>query len=139
MLAEKFLEEFRSSLHVKTASIEAEALKALCVYDWPGNIRELRNVIERSLVLHGDQEVLTLDLLPNEFHRNKHFRPKHTIEFEENLSKSVDQIERELVIEALRICGSVQTKAAEKLGTTRRILKYKMDKLNITLPLDDPE
>ncbi len=139
IFAEHFLKGFRNSMHVKTSSIHPEALKALCVYDWPGNIRELRNVIERSLVLHGDHEELSVDLLPNEFHRNKHFRPKHTIELEENLSKSVDQIERELVMEALRSCGGVQTKAAEKLGTTRRILKYKMDKLNITLPLDDPK
>lgn len=139
VLAEHFLKGFRHSMHVKPKSIHAEALKSLCVYDWPGNIRELRNVIERCLVLHGDHEEITLDLLPNEFHRNKNLRPKKTIQLEENLAKSVDQIERELLIEALRSCGGVQTKAAEKLGTTRRILKYKMDKLNITLPLDENE
>ncbi len=139
VLADHFLKMFKTSLNVQTESISSEALKALCTYDWPGNIRELKNVIERSLVLHGEEAQLGLAQLPNEFQRNPHFRPKSTIHLEENLSASVDHVERELLIEALRSCGGVQTKAAELLGTTRRILKYKMDKLNITLPLDDPK
>lgn len=138
VLAEHFLETFRKTLQVKTSTIGTEALKALCVYDWPGNIRELKNVIERSLVLHGDHPTLTLDLLPDEFHRGKYNRNHETKRLEEDLSTSVDQVERELLIEALRSCGGVQTKAAKKLGTTRRILKYKMDKLKITWPLNTP-
>lgn len=139
VLAEHFLEMFKRSMQFATKEITPEALKALCVYDWPGNIRELKNVIERSLVLHGDHEKLDLDLLPNEFHGEQGRSSKTKLTLEENLSSSVDLIERQLLIDALRTCGGIQTKAAEALGTTRRILKYKMDKLHITLPLDDPE
>lgn len=59
------------------------------------------------------------------------------IALQDNLSTSVDQVERQLPLEALRTCGGVQTKAAELLGTTRRVLKYKRDKLNIQLPLNE--
>lgn len=139
LLAEHFLNVFRTSLQVETESISSEALKALCVYDWPGNIRELKNVIERCLVLHGDEKVIGLPQLPSEFQDRPYDRPRATRLLKANLSASVDQVERELLIDALRSCGGVQTKAAELLGTTRRILKYKMDKLNITLPLDAPQ
>jgi DNA-binding NtrC family response regulator len=136
LLVEFFLNHFQERLHTEAVSFTPEAMRALCDYPWPGNIRELRNIIERSMVLHSDLPVLDLDFLPVEFQSPARHPSSHLGLLKEGLSTSVDQVERQLVLEALHACGGVQTKAAEMLGTTRRILKYKMDKLNIQLPLE---
>lgn len=137
LLVNFFATHFQKRLHTEAVSFTPEAMHALCDYSWPGNIRELRNIIERSMVLHGDQSVLDVEVLPLEFQSSTPNASSHLVELKDNLSASVDQVERQLVIEALRSCGGVQTKAAEMLGTTRRVLKYKMDKLNIRLPLEE--
>ncbi|MEX2606908.1 MAG: sigma-54 dependent transcriptional regulator [Kiritimatiellia bacterium] len=138
LLVKFFVSHFQERLHTEAHSFTPEAMQALCDYSWPGNIRELRNIIERGMVLHGDQPVLDVDVLPIEFHTSPPHSSTRLGTLQENLSASVDQVEHQLVLEALRSCGGVQTKAAEMLGTTRRVLKYKMDKLNIQLPLEDP-
>ncbi len=135
-LATYFLDQFSKNLNAHTREFEPDALEALQTYDWPGNIRELRNVIERSVVLHGHHMRLPRHLLPNEFQDPEHLQTLSPHTLKENLSASVEQVERELLVEALRACDGVQTRAAKMLGTTRRILKYKMDKHNITLPLE---
>lgn len=135
LLVNFFLNHFQQRLRSEAVSFTPAAMKALCDYSWPGNIRELRNIIERSMVLHGDRPVLDVDLLPAEFQPESQHTSTQLGKLQDNLSASVDQVERQLVLEALRACGGVQTKAAEMLGTTRRVLKYKMDKLNIQLPL----
>jgi len=139
LLATHFLEQFRTNLNAHTREFEPEALEALQTYEWPGNIRELRNVIERSVVLHGHHARLPRHLLPNEFQDPSSPQVISPNTLKENLSASVEQVERELLIEALRACDGVQTRAAKMLGTTRRILKYKMDKHQITLPLEEED
>jgi two-component system response regulator AtoC len=57
-----------------------------------------------------------------------------TLEKPINLEKAVGEFERSLIIQALEKCDGVQTRAAQHLGTTRRILRYRMDKLGIQLP-----
>lgn len=134
-----YLEQFRANLNADVTEIEPDALEALQAYPWPGNIRELRNVIERSVVLHGHHPSLPRHLLPHEFQDPAQIPTLSTQALTENLSQSVEQVERELLIEALRACDGVQTRAAKMLGTTRRILKYKMDKHHISLPLEEEE
>lgn len=136
LLADFFLSFFRSNLNARVREFSEPAMRALTEYEWPGNIRELRNVIERTVVLHGDQEILKQEILPGEFQKHSLQPSLSPDTLRDNLSASVDQIERQLLIDALRASDGVQTRAAELLGTTRRILKYKMDKLDITLPLD---
>ncbi len=53
-----------------------------------------------------------------------------------NLEKAVGEFERNLIVEALKKCNGIQTRAAKQLGTTRRILRYRMDKLGIDIPRD---
>lgn len=130
-LAEFLLSFFRADLNVGTGGFSPRAMEALKRYDWPGNLRELRNVVERTLVLHGDETILGPELLPDEFLAGEAEGSP------DKLSASVEQVERQLLIDALRKSGGVQTRAAERLGTTRRILKYKMDKHRITLPLEE--
>ena len=81
------------------------------------------------MVLHKQSETIKSDFLPEEFHSRTTIAPppqKAT-----SLADAVDAYERQIVENALREADGVQTRAAEILGTTRRILKYRMEKLNI--------
>ncbi len=138
LLARYYLMYFKQSMNISTEDLEPETISLLEQYDWPGNIRELRNIIERILVLHGNQKTLSPEALPGEFHRygpitggDVTVQTQPPVSGDQSLADAVNSYERELVLDALRRAGGVQTRAARLLGTTRRILKYKMDKLNI--------
>jgi DNA-binding NtrC family response regulator len=143
LLIEHFLAQLAPALHAVTRRVDPEALRRLCAYDWPGNVRELRNVVERALVLHGHEPVLRADVLPEEFQppgAPAADRAPGVLAAdstpgapaaEHTLDAAVAACERRLIEEALRQAQGVQTRAADLLGTTRRILKYKMEKLGI--------
>lgn len=145
LLVKIFINMFRRDFGCKTHDIEPDAMALLESYHWPGNIRELRNVIERIMTLYGEKEIIAPEYLPREI-SGSHVslqiatgraevtvdtgRP--TLGLEESLDDAVARVERELILQALEQSNGVQAKAAELLKTTRRILKYKMDKLGIT-------
>jgi len=120
-------------LGVAEKSFSSEALDCLMTYRWPGNVRELENVIERALVLSQASTMTPADLPQYVANGNgePHATPQPVIRGEKRLSEAVDQFEQELIRNALVEADYNQTRAAELLGTTRRILKYKMDKLGI--------
>jgi DNA-binding NtrC family response regulator len=143
-LVEHFLAQLAPTLHAVTRSVDPAALARLCAYDWPGNVRELRNVVERALVLHGREPVLTAAALPEEFQSALPAAVAAPLVTTGagTLDAAVAACERRLIEGALCQAAGVQTRAAEILGTTRRILKYKMEKLGIgdgaTLPSQPP-
>ncbi|HMP90106.1 MAG TPA: sigma-54 dependent transcriptional regulator [Kiritimatiellia bacterium] len=145
LLAMYFLQAFRQSMNSVVEDFAPESLGMLSAYQWPGNVRELRNIIERALVLHGNRRLLPPEALPAEFQTKRPVimaPPKAdagevNLQEVKSLSEAVSDFERKLVEQALHAAGGIQTRAAEILGTTRRILKYRMDKLNIRS--DDPE
>jgi len=118
----------------KTFSPEATDL--LLRWHWPGNVRELENLVERLLVL-SEGPVIGVQDLP-EAMRGSPATPgsiKHEVlTRQRSLGSAVDAFEREIIVEALVRTDFNQTRAAELLGTTRRILKYRMDKLGIDAP-----
>ena len=127
---------FRRDFGCRTHDISPEAMALLQSYHWPGNIRELRNVIERIMTLYGEKEVIVPEYLPHEISGSRAeaiVDATHLVlGAEESLDDAVARVERELILQALDQSNGVQAKAAELLKTTRRILKYKMDKLGIT-------
>ncbi|MCX7591104.1 MAG: sigma 54-interacting transcriptional regulator, partial [Kiritimatiellae bacterium] len=129
LLADYFLRQLRIARNAQTEGFAPETLDILVRYSWPGNIRELRNVVERMLVLHGRKRLLTPDCLPEEIRKPEPSGVPHVGRV--NLEEAVNTYERRLIEEALRAANGVQTRAAELLGTTRRILRYRMQKLNI--------
>jgi DNA-binding NtrC family response regulator len=117
-------------------AVRPEAVDALLRYPWPGNVRELENLIERVLVL-SEGPVITLEDLPDQMKRTEaspgNLR-EQVLSGRKSLGDAVDEFEREIIAEALQQMEFNQTRAAEMLGTTRRILKYRMDKLGIESP-----
>ncbi|MFT5124376.1 MAG: two-component system response regulator AtoC [Kiritimatiellia bacterium] len=136
LLAKSFIEMFRVTMDVMSEAFDEQAEALMLNYPWPGNVRELKNIVERMLVLHGDQKIIRAEYLPAEFHTGqpRSVMPEVQIDEELTLEDAVNTYERQLVEKALEASGGVQTKAAEMLGTTRRILKYRMEKLNIEAP-----
>src|SRR5581483_9659418 len=115
-----------------------EAVEALLRYGWPGNVRELENLIERLLVL-SEGAVIDVGDLPEQVRRTDQ-EPgnikEQVLEGRKSLGTAVDEFEREIIEEALRQTDFNQTRAAEMLGTTRRILKNPMNKPAIAGPND---
>jgi len=133
-LAAYFLGLFGRSLDSSLDEFSPEAMELFCRYAWPGNIRELRNIIERMVVLHRRERVILPDHLPDEFREEP--SPDAGLDVAGSLQDAVNAFERRMIEKALLDTGGVQTRAAEKLGTTRRILRYRMEKLDINVGND---
>ncbi|HMP75867.1 MAG TPA: sigma-54 dependent transcriptional regulator [Kiritimatiellia bacterium] len=132
LLTEYFLQYFKQTMKVQTAEFAPGLIDRLLGYGWPGNVRELRNLVERMLVLHGREAILKPEHLPRDFQGEATAATPPVRLNGFSLEEMVNAYERDLVMQAMREANGVQTRAAELLGTTRRILKYRMDKLNIT-------
>ncbi|MBN8549175.1 MAG: sigma-54-dependent Fis family transcriptional regulator [Deltaproteobacteria bacterium] len=136
-LVQHFIAKFSPVYGGKKIELSADAMSVLVQYDWPGNVRELENVMESLMALCQHEQITEADL-PRKLKSKASsdgFRPAvfdESIKFEE----AEKMFESEMIIKALRKTNYVQTRAAELLGISRRILKYKMDKLGIS---DKPE
>ena len=130
LLAQHFLKQLKINLKVVAEGFDPQALEAMCAYSWPGNVRELRNVVEHMLVLHGHHRLIPTEALPVEI-RGAPPAPEKEAPRNLTLRETLETHERQLIVDALLQAGGVQTKAAEMLGTTRRILGYRMGKLGI--------
>jgi two-component system response regulator AtoC len=129
LLADYFLERSaaRNSLPVKTLS--DDALRSLLNYKFPGNVRELENLIERAVVNTGPAvELLTAnDLFTNAEHSYESIHSFLDLPFKE----AVSALERELISRALRDANDNRTEAARRLGINRRLLYSKMEEHGI--------
>ena len=133
ILVRHFLTAKSSELGLPEKPFSSDALDLLLQYAWPGNVRELENVIERTLVLSEGPIMQPSDLPQYVVSGNTQSHPlrQSVLRGEIRLAEAVDKFEVELIRAALGQTGNNQTRAAELLGTTRRILKYKMDKLGL--------
>jgi two-component system response regulator PilR (NtrC family) len=113
------------------ASFAPEALRQLAAYDFPGNVRELENVVERALALCQDGRITPddLQLTPVQLAQGEG-KAADTGKFP--LTDYLDRIEREAILEALHQTHFNRTAAAKILGVTFRALRYRMERLSIT-------
>jgi DNA-binding NtrC family response regulator len=140
-LIRHFVDMKVKALGLTPRELAPETVERLLVYRWPGNVRELENVIERLLVLGPSDGAIGPEYLPQEVLEGltpvaSHVRDE-VLSGHKSLSDAVDEFERDLIGEALTRTHFNQTRAASVLGTTRRILKYRMDKLGIGDGEDD--
>jgi transcriptional regulator with PAS, ATPase and Fis domain len=121
-----FLKKFSAKYHKKITNISPEVIGAFSNYDWPGDIRELENVLER-MVLMSETNTLSLDQLPSEI---RGATTNVTGPSASTLKKRVDTIsqmtEKQMIIDALNKTNQNRTKAAKILGISRRTLQNKI-------------
>jgi len=125
MLADYFLMKFSTEYNKNINRISTEAIDMLVSYHWPGNVRELENCIQRAAIISSEDVIRSCHLPPS----LQMARP--TDNGNETLEDKVDQYVKELIIDNLKMTHGNITKAAERLGTTKRILNYKIKRLNI--------
>lgn len=128
-LARKFIEEFTAAADRSISGLTGDALEALEKYDWPGNVRQLRNVIERMVVL-STGSTLTIDDVPQEIKspRAAARAEEKTLPApgEERSAISLAAVEKERILQALENAGGNKTAAAAELGISRRTLHRKL-------------
>jgi len=135
-LVTHFLDTKARELGAPIKHLSREAMDRVMSYSWPGNVRELENAIERAVILSGDRLELEVSDLSDRLRAPAGDGPLGALMAEvatgrRSLGEAVDTFERMLIQRGLDNANYNQTRAAELLGTTRRILKYKIDKLGI--------
>jgi two-component system response regulator PilR (NtrC family) len=140
LLVTHFLQKLGKQLGKEMKAVAPEALAMLERYHWPGNLRELENVIERAMVLSA-ADVLEAPALPDSLRRERPLRGVEIDLPEEgmDLEATLDSIERRYLQRAMDRTGGVQTKAAELLRMTFRQFRYKLQKHNMTRRGTGPE
>ena len=130
-LAEFFLHKFSHTLNKKMKKIDSSAMRLLKGYRWPGNIRELENTMERA-VLMADTDVVTPEDLSLPF--KPELKASETAIRIPAGGLKWEEVEKELILQALSMCGWVQKEAAKILGLSTRVLNYKIKQFGITHP-----
>jgi DNA-binding NtrC family response regulator len=129
-LMEHFIKKYSKENSKNITGVTAETRDLLMRYSYPGNVRELENIIERAVVLAKSENITSTEV------------PLHlkTVESEEkicvakrggSLTDTLDTLERGIIMDAMKAAGGVQTRAAEKLGISERVLRYKLKKFKI--------
>ena len=121
LLVKAFLDEFNRENGKQVRELSPEALNLLLAYDWPGNVRELRNVIEQMVVLaHADR--LTVRDVPPQVRGAADLTKISAV----RTGMTVEEAERQLIIQALKETDGNRTKAAQRIGISRRTLHRKL-------------
>jgi DNA-binding NtrC family response regulator len=135
LLLDHFLRLKAQEHSIPVKSLSPEVVDFFTAYHWPGNIRELENLIERLTILTPHEQIMLRDLPVGMRSTDQTATLKEDVlSGSRPLSEAVDEFERELIVKALQRTGFNQTKAALLLGTSRRILKYRIEKLKINEP-----
>jgi len=127
ILINHFIDKFAVENGKNIQGLTAEARDLLLKYDYPGNVRELVNILERAVVIARDQYITTNDLP---------FKPDFLLEGSDkksfgSLRESVEELEKQLIVESMEKTRDNQTKAAEILGISERMLRYKLKKYGL--------
>ena len=117
LLIDKFLFKYGIEYKDRFIKIEPAALQVLERYDWPGNIRELENVIQRAVIMCD--KLIEIQHLPDTL--------KHSINFPDDTLVSLKEFEKKYIQKVLNSTNNNKTKAAEILGITRKTLSHKLD------------
>ena len=125
LLLDHFVEKFSRRNGKRIGGLTREAREALLRYDYPGNVRELENLVERAVILTRD-EVIGLEDLPLGVKEREGETSGET-----SLTVLVEGLERRMIREALARADGVQTQAAEILGISERVLRYKLKKYGL--------
>ena len=136
ILAKHFLKKYNERLNKNISGISQDAIALLKSYDYPGNVRELENIIERTVALEAGASILPESLPPfvKTTAGSKQMVSSDGIEITSEgiaLDKIIGQIEKELIIKAVHAANGVKKKAAKLLGISFRSMRYRVEKYNL--------
>ena len=135
LLAQHFITVFNTQFRKNVKGLTPGALERLNSYHWPGNVRELKNVVERAMIL-GSGEQITEEHLPHLASQVKTESPQQSsssgpYQLPPN-GINLEELERDLLIQALQRSNGVKTKAGRLLGLNRDQIRYRMKNWGIT-------
>jgi DNA-binding NtrC family response regulator len=139
LLAEHFLQMFQVSMNKSVRTISPPARQKLLSHRWPGNIRELRNAIERALILETSRELQASSLPGFQIESRLQKNQSVQVALDESLDDALARIERELIATAMDQNNSSLTRTAERLKLTRHSLRYRMQRLNMNADIGPSE
>ena len=134
LLADYFLEKYSLDLGKDIKKISAYAMDLLQGYSFPGNVRELENIIERSVALETSNIVLPDSLTLSSFRGEERRQNRRRLDIDSDgidLDKAMAEIERDYIFRAMELAHGSKQKASELLGINMRSLRYRMEKLGI--------
>jgi len=128
ILLDHFLRRFAGEYKRKRLTFSKEAWEQLVRYDYPGNVRELENIVQRSVILSRG-EIIAVEDLPASLRTVMKEPTRET--GTGNLEEQVEKLEQQIIFDALRTAGNNQSKAAEQIGISERTLRYKLKKWGV--------
>jgi Nif-specific regulatory protein len=126
LLADHFVEKYSKANHKHIRRISTPAIDMLISYHWPGNVRELENVIERAVLLSDDDVIHGFHLPPT-----LQTAEESGTALTGTLDATLDNVEREIIVDALKSSRGNMAKAARSLGTTERVMALRVKKHGI--------
>jgi len=129
LLVSHFLKKYADKAGSKSKKMSPEVVQILKKYNWPGNIRELENVIERAVVLE-EGDTIAIESLPDKL-RGQEIEIDEERIIAEGLKNTVEQTERNIILKAFKECAENQYQTAKKLRISRQNLQYKLKKYKI--------
>jgi two-component system response regulator PilR (NtrC family) len=134
LLVAHFVEKYGSELGREVQRVDDAALEKLVAYDYPGNVRELENVVERAVALSRGGEI-GVSVLPPTVVRARSAAGRERLPAEGvSLEDVLAEYERGLLLGALEQCGGVKKRAAQRLGISFRSFRYRLEKLGLETP-----
>ena len=137
LLTMHFVKKFCTEQNVPLKRISDEALQSLVNYDWPGNVRQLENVVEMAVTLSDDRELLDIGDFPAVCHVSKNTDAESEIEFPNdgvNFNTVVSNLEKRLILQSLEVARGNKKKAATLLRLKRTTFVEKLGRMGV-----DPE
>jgi two-component system response regulator AtoC len=134
-LTDYFIQKFNRKLDRAVKDIDSSVKQMFIQYGWPGNIRELENLTERMVLMTGG-DTITFEDVPEEFKLAVAAQPvsqqdRTKIPFKDVIKSHMEDVEKQAIIQCLEECGGNVTKAAQRLGLSRKGLQLKMIKYNL--------
>jgi DNA-binding NtrC family response regulator len=130
LLVDHFIKKFNTDFNKSIQGVDEEALQALMAYDWPGNIRELENVLERAIVL-SRSDLLTVKDFPETIGVQKRQNNHFSYVEGQQLNELVEEFEKTIIEQALEKYNGNKLRTAEKLGIHRSTFMSKLKKYGI--------
>jgi DNA-binding NtrC family response regulator len=128
LLTAHFIARFNQEMKQQVRGVAPGAMDLLQAYHWPGNIRELRNVVERAFILHANVDELRPEHLPPELRGESSRKPEKPVPTVPAEGLVLDDVEKRLIREALERSTGNQSRAARLLGISRDTLRYRLKK-----------